>query len=78
MLDPLIKICDSLHQILEIDPNVIISSLRIGYLKSIHSLKLFVRGDHATVLGMWSNYLKHWDLDELHQAYLAGLAMINN
>lgn len=67
---PVVRICMALHQILQKDPSALIDSLRIEYLKSIHSLKLFVSGDHATILAMWSNYLKHWDPDAFHQSQL--------
>jgi hypothetical protein len=60
---PVVRICAALYQILQKDPSALLDSLRIGYLKSIYSLKLFVGGDHATVLAMWSNYLKDWDPD---------------
>lgn len=63
---PVVWICDALYQILQKDPDALMDSLRIGYLKSIHSLNLFISGDHATILAMWSNYLKHWDRDALH------------
>ncbi|KAH7379783.1 hypothetical protein BKA64DRAFT_686345 [Cadophora sp. MPI-SDFR-AT-0126] len=67
---PVFQICAALYHILQKDPDALIDSLRIGYLKSIHSLKTWVGGDHATVLAMWSNYLKHWDPDTLHHASL--------
>lgn len=67
---PVFHICAALYEILRKDQSALIDSLRLGYLKSIHSLKSWVSGDHATVLAMWSNYLKHWDLDTLHHASL--------
>ncbi len=62
---PVVRICAAMYQILQKDQIALLDSLRIGYLKSIHSLKLFVGGGHATVLAMWSNYLKDWDPDAI-------------
>ncbi|CZR59478.1 uncharacterized protein PAC_09370 [Phialocephala subalpina] len=68
----IVRICEALLQIIQKHPNIFMDSLRIGYLKSIHSLMSSVtgHGSHATILAMWSNYLKHWDHDALHQANL--------
>ncbi|PMD36752.1 hypothetical protein L207DRAFT_636699 [Hyaloscypha variabilis F] len=67
---PVARVCTALYQILHKDPTALMDSLRIGYLKSIHSLQVFVGGDYATVLAMWSNYLKHWDGNALAQTQL--------
>lgn len=45
-----------------------ISTLRVGYLKSIHCMESAIGADHVTVLSMWSNYIKYWDRQSLHQA----------
>jgi len=41
--------------------------VRVGYLKSAHTMQAFLGANHATVLDMWTNYVKHWDPDALQQ-----------
>lgn len=65
---PLLPVLVSLTRI---NQDALYDTLRIGYLKSIHSLKTFVRGDHATVLAMWSSYIKYWDTGKVAEAALA-------
>ncbi|EED11879.1 hypothetical protein TSTA_110580 [Talaromyces stipitatus ATCC 10500] len=65
---PLVQLLGALAKV---ENEAMLRTLQIGYLKSIHSLKSFLRGDHAVVLSMWSNYIKHWGFDSLHPTELA-------
>ena len=61
---PVFLLLDALSRV---DWDAMISTLRVGYLKSIHCMESIIGADHATVLRMWSNYIKYWDRQSLHQ-----------
>ena len=62
---PVFLLLDALTRV---EWDAMISTLRVGYLKSIHCMESVIGADHATVLSMWSNYIKYWDRQSLHQA----------
>jgi hypothetical protein len=61
---PVFQLLDALSRV---EWDAIIRTLQVGYLKSIHCMESIVGADHATVLRMWSNYIKYWDRQSLHQ-----------
>jgi hypothetical protein len=46
-----------------LDAQTVSVTLRMAYLKAIHTLKDVLRSDHSVVLSMWSNYTKQWGLN---------------
>ncbi|KAH0537364.1 hypothetical protein FGG08_005843 [Glutinoglossum americanum] len=60
-----------LNALSHVEWDAMISTLRVGYLKSIHCMESVIGADHTTVLSMWSNYIKYWDRQSLHQAVFA-------
>ncbi|KAI9768817.1 MAG: hypothetical protein M1840_004631 [Geoglossum simile] len=62
---PVFLLLDALSHV---EWDAMISTLRVGYLKSIHCMESVMGTDHAIVLSMWSNYIKYWDKQGLHQA----------
>ncbi|KAI9776260.1 MAG: hypothetical protein M1839_000494 [Geoglossum umbratile] len=62
---PVFLLLDALSHV---EWDAMISTLRVGYLKSIHCMESVIGTDHAKVLSMWSNYIKYWDKQGLPQA----------
>jgi hypothetical protein len=65
---PLYLLLDAVSRV---EKEAVIPTLRLGYFKAIRCLERLVGTDHATVLKMWSNYVKYWDRQSIDQQVFA-------
>lgn len=79
---PLVTLLDGLCKICEFDEKMILDTLRMCYIRSLHCLGEIMGTGHLMILSMWPPYIKQWQTRDAYKSilrnhYQSGLAAID-